>query len=634
MKKCYILFSLAALMLSALCFPVPASNHTTAAAAPGVIHNCDDIGDMDTLFVYTNVTRRTFIEGKGAFTNTKGASDGLCWMRNASGSPLSVDVTGFTAAGSAVTFYLYLEAADIFITGEGLPQFALGPKFSENFEVSWELSEWKFPAGQTALRSGWNYVVLPMKGGVNMNNFQYFQLFVNVKEYTTFMLDDVRLTAYDAGSAITDSRTRKAVILDDCDSADYLDAAPENENYLSGAGSLKRSVSADKKAVFKNKAPYSPQSVNLTAGRTGVAFYLNVADKGAVTSASVKLTDSVGKTAQNNLPALSSDGWNFVLTKVGANAEAGFDFNAVTGFELTVEGLPAGGTVLLDDVRIVDADDQYASIDPAAKDDGSLPDPALYKLFRNMDTTVGWTGVSNIVETPFESGKVNAFILGDSSYGVWNTAQVQSSLQTPVDLSEFDPYYLTLSCWVYISSPELVDYVGKEYDNYGLKGAAFELTGRRNWYDGNGFNWSMKTLNVKAGWNRVSLRLKDVASGDFDYNNINYFRWYVFYDTPADSDAEPMELAVFDVSFTESALPSMVTGYSASPLDTSGRSPYPVYPKSAPAEVNADIPSFPPLSGAEKTLSVIVLVVAGACAAVATAFTILSLVKNRKKNKG
>ena len=630
--------------ISTICFCLVLLCALFAGAASGIcagaaetqtieICSCDDAETMDTQFVGTLPSRLNFVEGTAALQNTKDGTDGYTWIRNREDSPLHVDCSEVDIAGSAITFYLYLSSADMLNIGNGLPQFAVDSVFkAEGFDYRWGVEEWVLPQGQTSLAAGWNKVYLPLEGKISaLEEINYFQFFADIKANSSILLDAIALTSAPAGAA--DTLARSSVLLDGCDADTAIGGQLDMGQMMFGSSSVKNTADAAGSAVFETKSAWDCGRINLQQENAALTFYLKIAQEGSFSDFRLTLWDADMHTAEGSFSgSIQGNVWKYLTVACSdMEVETGFDFDAIRNFKLEVRGLSADTAVNLDAVRIVNKNVASAVSDPSLKEDGSLPDATKVKAFRSMETIAGWSGVSHISSTALNGQDVSAFILGDSSYDVFHTAQAASSLNKSVDLTQFDPYYLTLSCWIYVSDPSLVDYVGKEYDNYGLKGAAFELTCRRNWYDGNGFLWNMQNLDIRPGWNKVSLRLKDVAAGTYDYNDINYFRWYIFYDLPQDGGDAP-QFAIADIQFIETNQPSMVTAYASDELDVSGKSPYPTYPEAEKPSLDLTIPEFEGFTFTEKTLPILCIAAAALLAAGAIGFVLIRVLKKGKKN--
>lgn len=104
-----------------------------------------------------------------------------------------------------------------------------------------------------------------------------------------------------------------------------------------------------------------------------------------------------------------------------------------------------------------------------------------------------------------------------------------------IDTSSLTESGAWLEFWFYIEDPAVFNGDGQ-----------IELTSVNRQDDGNEIHWPAGSVDWIAGWNRVSLKFSDGAvSGDFDFYNINFFRFYQFTDGVA-------EVWIDDMTITDS----------------------------------------------------------------------------------
>ncbi|MBR2968238.1 MAG: hypothetical protein IKC36_00155 [Clostridia bacterium] len=99
------------------------------------------------------------------------------------------------------------------------------------------------------------------------------------------------------------------------------------------------------------------------------------------------------------------------------------------------------------------------------------------------------------------------------------TGSTGKKLEKPVNLSMYD----TLSLWMYVDNAE---------NFLAMADGQIELTSAGGRDDGNEYSWALKSLNIKDGWNWITLDLASAKKGEPDIKKIDYFNIY-FVGVPA-----------------------------------------------------------------------------------------------------
>ena len=290
----------------------------------------------------------------------------------------------------------------------------------------------------------------------------------------------------------------------------------DTENMMQGSGCV--GSSGDELVSFSKV--YSPRNTYMTEEEGYLKFWLYISDVSLYDHiGQIEITSSgsfdVDEYSWNMNNIFLKNGWNYMVLPFATASKNGTpDLSAINFFR--IYGFYTDSvTIKLD--FIIFHDDNTILL-PGAQIDA-------------CDITTGWYGHNNIYRDLVNRMEGYGSLV---SYG--NGTDRFTKVFNPIDANvTFDKGYLNF--WLYVSDINTFEEIGQ-----------VEITSSGG-PDVDEYNWFVKCLELKNGWNQIYLKLTHAnKNGNPDLRAINFFRFY-------NHMSDTVLVGIDDIRFTENAPP-------------------------------------------------------------------------------